>query len=461
MKGRSSWRMGAPDESPAKISVAMTTSHRVLRTTRLPDLLLREHAFEVPLDHGLDPGLPLGSAAEERVTLFARECVAPERADDDLPWIVFLQGGPGFGAPRPMDRSGWIRRATEGHRVLLLDERGTGRSTPLTAQTLAPFGGEEAQAAVLARFRADSIVADCECVRKTLLGPDEPWTVLGQSFGGFCATRYLSAAPEGLRAALITGGLPPLAATADEIYSRTYPLVLERNARYYERYPDDVEHVRAVATRLERGDVRLPSGGPFTRRQLQLLGLLLGFSDGAELVHYLFEDAFVQGAEGEQLSTMFLRGFEAALHFQTNPLFAVLHEACYAQGSATNWAAERVRAQFPELDAESGPLRFTGEMIFPWMFEELQELRPLAGAAERLARRDDWPRLYDPERLASNQVPVAAAVYYDDMYVERAFSLETAAAIRGAEVWITNEFEHNGLRAQGERVLGSLLERVR
>ena len=285
--------------------------------------------------------------------------------------------------------------------------------------------------------------------------------MLGQSFGGFCATRYLSAAPEGLRAALITGGLPPLEASADEVYARTYPLVLERNARYYARYPDDVERLRAVAARLDRGDVTLPSGGPLTRRQLQLLGLLLGFSDGAEAVHYLFEDAFVDGADGERLSTMFLRHFESALHYQTNPLFAVLHEACYAQGAATNWAAQRLRAQFPAFDDTSGPLHLTGEMIYPWMFEELEELRPLAGAAELLAQRADWPRLYDAGRLAQNEVPVAAAVYYDDMYVERAFSLETAAAIRGAEVWITNEFEHNGLRAEGEKVLGALLERIR
>ena len=92
------------------------------------------------------------------------------------------------------------------------------------------------------------------------------------------------------------------------------------------------------------------------------------------------------------------------------------------------------------------------------MFEEIGSLRPLQGAAEALARRADWPRLYDREGLGRNAVPAAAAIYADDMYVERGFSEETARAIRGLRPWLTNEFQHNGLRADGERVLGYLLD---
>jgi hypothetical protein len=47
------------------------------------------------------------------------------------------------------------------------------------------------------------------------------------------------------------------------------------------------------------------------------------------------------------------------------------------------------------------------------------------------------------------------------MYVERRFSEETAQAIQGLKVWITNEYEHNGLRAEGEIVLGRLLGLLR
>jgi hypothetical protein len=37
-------------------------------------------------------------------------------------------------------------------------------------------------------------------------------------------------------------------------------------------------------------------------------------------------------------------------------------------------------------------------------------------------------------------------------------SEETAGHIRGIKVWATNEYEHNGLRADGQKVLGRLLD---
>jgi hypothetical protein len=94
------------------------------------------------------------------------------------------------------------------------------------------------------------------------------------------------------------------------------------------------------------------------------------------------------------------------------------------------------------------------------MFDDYGALAGLREAAERLAGHE-WPRLYDAERLAANEVPAAAAVYAEDMYVERRFSEETAGRVRGLRPWLTNEYEHNGLRADGERVLDRLLELAR
>ena len=68
--------------------------------------------------------------------------------------------------------------------------------------------------------------------------------------------------------------------------------------------------------------------------------------------------------------------------------------------------------------------------------------------------------LYDVDRLAGTTVPAAAAIYAEDMYVAREFSEETAAAVRGLRPWVTNEFEHDGLRANGKLVLGRLLDLV-
>jgi pimeloyl-ACP methyl ester carboxylesterase len=296
-----------------------------------------------------------------------------------------------------------------------------------------------------ARHRALD-VRDAEHIRAELDAP--PWSILGQSFGGLCATTYLSLAPEGLREAFITGGVPPLGPRIDDVYRATYARTLERSRRYYERYPGDRERVRALHEHLATEDVRLPSGDRLTSRRVRELGQLLGMSDGAEQLHYLLELPFDSPA--------FLHDVENAVGFARNPLYAILHEACWADGGATGWSAARL---LPDEYAHA-PELFTGEHLFPWMFEEHGALAPLREAAEILARHE-WPRLYDPERLAANEVPVAAAIYAEDMYVERTLSEETAARIRGLRPWLTNEFEHNGLRVDAERVLGRLIDLAR
>jgi predicted phosphohydrolase len=91
------------------------------------------------------------------------------------------------------------------------------------------------------------------------------------------------------------------------------------------------------------------------------------------------------------------------------------------------------------------------------MWEDYAGLRPQRDAAHALAEHA-WPRLYDADQLRRNSVPVAATIYVNDLYVERDFAEETAATIRGIRTWQTDEFEHNGLRADGERVLGRLID---
>ena len=208
---------------------------------------------------------------------------------------MFLQGGPGFAAQRPVGRSTWLDRALDDYRVLLLDQRGTGRSAPATARSLARLGTPAAQARYLAHFRADSIVLDCELVRRELCGPAEPWTVLGQSFGGFCTVTYLSFAPHGMREALITGGLPGLDTSADDVYRLTYATAAARNAAHYERYPSDAESAREVAGHLADRDVRLPDGSPLTVERFQAIGGMLGTSAGTHELHYLLEDPWDGG----------------------------------------------------------------------------------------------------------------------------------------------------------------------
>ena len=403
---------------------------------RVPGLICVEHTLQVPLDH-TDP-------AGDTIELFAREVADP--AGMDRPFLVFFQGGPGFEAVRPTGRPrspGWLDYALGEYRVLLFDQRGTGRSTPVGRL---PGMTTTEQAEYLTHFRADSIVRDAECVRRAL--EIDRWSVLGQSFGGFCVLTYLSLAPEGLSEALFTGGLPPLHHSTDEVYARTYDRVLERNRRFYHRFPQDRERVRRLRSVIEGGGITLPGGDQLTWRRVRQLGSMLGMSDGAEHLHHILELPCDSPA--------FRHDVASGVGFARNPLYAVVHEACYADGEVTGWSAERMLpAEFDDdLDL------FTGEHVYPWMFQDYGELAPLRGAAELVAGQQ-WPSLYDSAVLAGNEVPCAAAIYTEDMYVEREFSEETATQVAGLRAWVTSEYDHNGLRADGARVLGHLVDLVR
>ncbi|WP_190015224.1 alpha/beta fold hydrolase [Streptomyces lucensis] len=425
---------------------------------RQPGVVLTDRRFTVPLDHADPDG--------ETIELYARETVASDKAGRDLPWLLYLQGGPGFGANRFVGRQAWLDRALEDYRVLLLDQRGTGSSTPANRQTLPLRGGPGEQARYLTHFRADSIVRDCEAIRPQVTG-GAPWTVLGQSFGGFCTVSYLSLAPEGLDTAVVTGGLPSLHAHADDVYRAAYPRVERKVTAHYARYPQDVERARRIADHLLTHDVALPNGYRLTVEAFQSLGLMLGAGDGSHRLHLLLQDAFVRAPGGPALSDAFQEQVQALLSYAGHPLYALVHEAIYGQDARpTAWAAERVRAEFPQFDAAKAlagdsPVLFTGETVHPWMFDTDPALRPLRETADLLAARTDWRPLYDPARLAANEVPVAAAVYHDDMYVDTAHSLETARAIRGLRTWVTDEFEHDGLRTGAPRVLDRLLALTR
>jgi hypothetical protein len=186
-------------------------------------------------------------------------------------------------------------------------------------------------------------------------------------------------------------------------------------------------------------------------RRLQTLGHGLGTRTGPEQLHWLFEEALEDG--GDQLSEVFLDGVAQRTSYWDNPLYVVLHESIYASGSgATGWAAEAERS--PEFDPARRPLPFTGEMVYPWMFDEIRALRPFGPAARALAETPSYSPLYDTAVLARNEVPVDAVVYFDDMYVDAGLSLDTAEVVGNTRVWVTNEYEHDGLRT------GDVLDRL-
>jgi pimeloyl-ACP methyl ester carboxylesterase len=400
---------------------------------RVPGLELTDHRFELPLDYS-DPN-------GRKTEVFAREAVDVTKTDADLPWLIFLQGGPGGLSPRPEGK-------------LLLDQRGVGLSSPISFHSLAGMSPED-QAEHLCHFRSDNIVRDCEAIRQELAG-GRRWTTLGQSYGGFCTLRYLSESPDGLEASLITGGVPSIDRHIDDVYRATFKTLVKKNQQFYERYPGDRDLAKRIADHLAANDVRLPDGDRFTVNRFRQLGMGFGMKNGWDKLHYLMEKAFVGG----KISHAFLTEAHAMFNFDGGPIFAILHEAIYCQGHASNWSADRVREEFAEFSDDADEFNFMGEMIGRWMFDEFSTLKPLKASADILASKSDWPELYSREGLKKNKVKTACAVYTNDMYVPRDWSMETVEAVPHMLAWETSEYEHCGLRTGSDHVFGRLLDMV-
>lgn len=416
----------------------------------VPGLHVEDHAVDVPLDWtGRQPGDDWFDA--ETIRLFYRVITAPEHVHDDLPLLVFLQGGPGGEGPRPLSPSsdGWIEEAVKHFRVILPDQRGTGRSSRVDGTVMARIADPAAQAAYLKHFLADSIVKDFEHLRRTVFCGRQ-WVTLGQSYGGFLTLTYLSFYPEGVAASFTCGGIPHVPANATEVYEHTFPRMARKTAQFYERYPQDVDRAAAVADILASRNVTLPNGDRLTVERFQMLGSDFGMKPSFERVHWILDSAFLDGdgsaSTDSALSEEFLN--RAMVATSSRPLYWPLQEFIYADGELDEpirWAAQRVRDAKPEFNPDARPLLFTGEAMFPWMFEQEAALRPFAPAMDLLMEDTSWGNIYDEDQLARNAVPLQSAVYFDDMYVDSGLQLDTLSRVSNAHYWTTNEFEHDGL----------------
>lgn len=449
--------------------------------------------------------------------------------------MIYLQGGPGFGAPVPIngiglsDKSSWLGAAlSKGYnRVVLMDQRGTGKSSTITKQTLqksfpdlflidddvdSVVGAVSSMSSVeadielfmdsreedakkvktalgeavqyMSHFRADNIVKDAEAVKEALLqlpvaveeGQEalpRPWgCALGQSFGGFCMMTYLSLIPNPPMICLLTGGIAPMLTNVDELYPSVREKVKERNMKYYERYPGDVDVVKRIVSCLDKAPPKLPSGGLLTARRFQQLGLSLGGSPSAfASLHALFASAFVSDEEDE-FARAFLKEMDSTQPFDDYPLYFLMHETIYADKSSdcvkTEWSAQR--ASDNEVVDSSDPVLFTGEVVFPWMADgDYAELSGLGmrALAHALATKDDWGLLYDADHMkamlavdGTGRSKAAAAVYYEDMYVDFDACMKVCkrgGPLENCQLWISNEYQHSGLRDDGAVIFNKLI----
>ena len=252
--------------------------------------------------------------------------------------------------------------------------------------------------------------------------------------------------------------------SATEVYEHTFPRMERKTAQFYERYPQDGERVGTVADILAATDTRLDNGDPLTVERLQTLGSGFGMKPSFERVHWMFDEAFVDGdgspSPHSPLSDEFLRHVSQAA--ASTPMYWPLQEFIYANGELEKpirWAAQQVRDTLPQFSGSNRPLLFTGEAVFPWMFEQERDLKPFAAAVDLLTEDTHFGRIYDADQLARNEVPLQAAVYFDDLYVDSGLQLDTLSRVGNAHAWVTNEFEHDGLH--GGKVFRHLYELAR
>lgn len=339
-----------------------------------------------------------------------------------------------------------------------------GLSTPVTAATLAAYSDDpEKQAEYLTHFRADNAVRDLEAIRLTLTA-DYPegdkrkkWSVMGQSYGGFVVLTYLSFYPEGLKEAFILGGLAPVSRRQpEEVVRRLFRRVLGRNVRYFEKFPEDRDRVKKVVEFLRDQDgLPLSDGGTMTARRFLSMGVNFGFHGGLDRVH----DVVLRCANDLDLFGNLTRPtlskiMGQEMQFDDHPIYGVLHEAIYCQGQPSNWTFSRVVQEFPQFSdtASSGDIYFRGEMVFREDFHDYSELSALRRPAEILADKKDWPDLYDLDQLKKNEVPVYAATFMEDMYVDFDLAQETAALVKGCKSFITNVLYHDAIRKKTKEV---------
>jgi hypothetical protein len=106
--------------------------------------------------------------------------------------------------------------------------------------------------------------------------------------------------------------------------------------------------------------------------------------------------------------------------------------------------------QHPPLPPSNAP---PGEMVFPWMFEDFKALGPVRAAAELVAAEDNWPALYDAEVLRGNTVPVAAATYFEDMFVD--FDLaQVGGWVGGVDRWVGRKWHPYTVTGLGNSLQG-------
>lgn len=407
----------------------------------------KEATINVPLDYS--------GEKKQTISVFLRDIYSSGNEDSEL--LFFFNGGPGLSCVRNWRDSEWILEALKTHRVILLDQRGTGRSSPIDIRMLDEFESAGDLLNYLTHFRADNIVRDVEFIRASFFKRDKV-SILGQSFGGFIVLSYLSFFPESLNKAFITAGIAPLTCSSvEEVYQYLTQNLVIRNERYYQSYPEDKVRVQAIIRSL-RSEPIMIGDEKLTIERFLNLGWYLGSEGGFEKLHYLFDEAFCDKSM-EKLSWRFVKNvLQLTSFWEVDPLYAVLHESIYCNGFGSHWAADNVMKNIDFFSKNNDLPYFSGEMVRKKMYDDYVGLVKFSKVAELLAKKDDWKKLYDLEKLRNNIVPISVLLIVDDLYVNDKLSEAALSNINKASVWKHHTWQHDAIRKHGKEVIRNLFD---
>jgi hypothetical protein len=216
-----------------------------------------------------------------------------------------------------------------------------------------------------------------------------------------------------------------------------------------------------------KGGLQLPSGGTLTARRFLTLGVGFGSHGSVDDVHEMIFRMRADLEQFELITRPTLSLLEAlGPPFDDLVIYAILREPIYCQGEASKWAAERVGRSLKEFDWISGspssfnskdqPLYFSGGMVYPFMFDTYPELKKLKEVAQIIAHYRDWPDLYDEQQLRKNEVPIYAALFIDDAYIDYGLAQETLEKVGNCKQFVTNTMYHDAIRSKTVDVMKEL-----
>jgi len=227
--------------------------------------------YSLPLNYNKPDG--------EKVDVFAAVLKARSSKGTNDPFVI-LSGGPGQAASEILGIvDATFRRLRNTRDVVIIDQRGTGRSHPIQcdipaeAETLEEYSAgvlacKNAQTLDVREFHFENVIRDMEEIRKSL--GYEKLNLWGVSWGTRTASQYLRRYPDNVRSIIVDGVLPPqvslpltVAQSSDRAKNKLFELC-DNDPACKKRFPDLESQLNGLLEKAKTGELRHQGTNPIT-----------------------------------------------------------------------------------------------------------------------------------------------------------------------------------------------------